>query len=252
MRVLVLGATGEMGGLVAELLRERGHEVMPASRATGVDAVTGEGLDSCLAGADALVDCLNRDALTRRAAMAFFPVSAEHVLSAAKRQGVGHLVLLSIVGVTAQEARRAIGYYAGKAAQEDRYLASGMPVTVVATTGWFTLAEKFLTQITLGSMALIPPTLLQPVHPAAAAAALVDAVEAGPGVTRVELAGPERLRADEMARRLASTRGEAVRVLRVPFPSRAFREGAMLPAPTARIDDRTYAAWLDSLRPNLD
>ena len=193
MRVLVLGATGEMGGLVAELLRERGHEVMPASRATGVDAVTGEGLDGCLAGADALVDCLNRDALTHRAAMAFFPVSAEHVLSAAKRQGVGHLVLLSIVGVTRQEARRAIGYYAGKAAQEDRYLASGMPVTVVATTGWFTLAEKFLTQIRLGSIVLLPPTLLQPVHPDAAARALVDAVEAGPGVTRVELAGPERL-----------------------------------------------------------
>lgn len=184
--------------------------------------------------------------------MAFFPVSAEHVLSAAKRQGVGHLVLLSIVGVTRQEARRAIGYYAGKAAQEDRYLASGMPVTVVATTGWFTLAEKFLTQIRLGSIVLLPPTLLQPVHPDAAARALVDAVEAGPGVTRVELAGPERLRADEMARRLASARRQAVHVLRVPFPSRAFREGAMLPAPTARIDERTYAAWLDSLRPNLD
>ena len=65
-------------------------------------------------------------------------------------------------------------------------------------------------------------------------------------------AGPERLRADEMARRLASARRQAVHVLRVPFPSRAFREGAMLPAPTARIDERTYAAWLDSLRPNLD
>lgn len=233
-----------MGSRVVEQLRRAGHDVLAASRTHGVDVLTGAGLDAALAGADVVIDCLNRTALSRRAAMPFFVGTADRVLDAARRCGVPHLVLTSICNVTDDAARRALGYYAGKAAQEDRYVGSGLPVTVVATTAWFTLAATALEQGSIGRLAFVPTTLLRPVHPDAAASALVSAAEAGPGVRRVELAGPEVLRADRMVRDLAAARGRRVRVIGVPFPGSAFRNGAMLPRPEVPVDGRRYSEWL--------
>ena len=48
-----------MGGRVARLLESAGHQVVLASRSTGIDAYTGTGLADSFAGADAVVDCLN-------------------------------------------------------------------------------------------------------------------------------------------------------------------------------------------------
>jgi uncharacterized protein YbjT (DUF2867 family) len=44
MRITVMGATGLIGSRVAECLRNTGHDVVAASRSSGVDAVTGAGL----------------------------------------------------------------------------------------------------------------------------------------------------------------------------------------------------------------
>lgn len=70
--------------------------------------------------------------------------------------------------------------------------------------------------------------------------ALVEAVEAGPGGPRIELAGPQPHRADQMAAAYADAIGHKVRVIPMPFPSRAFREGAMLPGPAVRVDERCF------------
>ena len=85
--------------------------------------------------------------------------------------------------------------------------------------------------------------MLQPVHPAAAAD-LLSEVAVGDPQGRVQLAGPERIRADEMTRRLAQVRGDGVRVLGVPFPGKGFRRDGLLPRGDFQTDPRTYAAWL--------
>lgn len=244
MRAVVLGGSGAIGSRVVQRLRGAGHDVLVASRTSGVDVLTGAGLDAALTGADVVIDCLNRTALTRRAAVPFFTGTADHVLGAARRCRVPHLVLTSICNVTDSVARSALGYYAGKAAQEERYVRSGLPVTVVATTAWFTLAATALQQGRLGPVAVVPTTRLQPVHPDAAAAALVAAAQEGPGSGRVELAGPEVLRADEMVRQLVRARRQRVAVFGVPFPGAGFRHGAMLPGPQVPVDGRRYGEWL--------
>lgn len=247
MRVVILGGAGEMGSLVARLLSGRGHDVVPASRASGVDATTGDGLDAALTGADVVVDCLNITTASKGRATAFFTTTAQHVIGAARRTGVPHLVLTSIVNVTDAGVRRALGYYAAKAAQEEAYVKSGLPVTVVASTAWFSLAEQFLTQAHVGPVAVVPAMTLQPVDPAAVAAALAEAVEAGAPparVRRIQLAGPERLRADAMARDLAAATGRRVRVIGAPFPSRTFRASGLVPRGDVITDSRRYAEWL--------
>lgn len=238
-----------MGALVAHQLRERDHDVVPASRATGVDATTGVGLPHALEGADTLLDCTNRQAVRRRDAVGFFTSVAERVSQACAAAGVGHVVVLSILNVTDQPVRQALGYYAGKAAHEETYVASGLPTSIVSTTAWFSLARQFLSQARVGRVAVVPDMMLQPVHPEAAATLLADVVEAGPppdGTTaRHRLAGPERLCAAVMARDLAARTDPGPKVLAAPFPpSREFRQGALLPRGTVQTDTRRFSDWL--------
>ena len=246
-RVVVLGGNGEMGGAVTDVLRGRGHDVLPVSRATGVDAVTGAGLDGALSRADTVVDCLNHLTLSRRAAVSFFGGAAARVADAAGRTGVAHVVCLSIVNAADHGVRRAMGYYDGKAAQEEAYTAGAVPVTLARTTAWFSLAETFLRQVRVGPVAFVPGMRLRPVHPAAAAAFLADAVEAGPrtghGADVWQLAGPEEHDAAAMARALAGARHPGVKVVRLPVPVAALREG-LLPRGEVEVDDRRFADWL--------
>ena len=186
-RVVVLGGTGEMGARVAAALEARGHDVVRAARSTGVDVTTGAGLDDALVGADTVLDCLNVVTTSRADAVAFFEGAARRVRAAAEQAGVGHLVVLSIVNTTDPTVRRAVGYYAGKAAQEEAYEGTTVPVTVVRTTAWFTLGETFLSQIRLGRVAVVPRLRLRPVHPDAAASLLADVVARGPGTPLLEL-----------------------------------------------------------------
>jgi nucleoside-diphosphate-sugar epimerase len=52
MKIVIIGGTGLIGSKLAPLLRSRGHEVLQASPSRGVNAVTGEGLQPAIAGAD--------------------------------------------------------------------------------------------------------------------------------------------------------------------------------------------------------
>lgn len=248
-RAVVLGGTGAMGRRVVDLLRDGGTEVTAASRSTGVDARTGEGLDRAFEGADVVVDCTNVVTVRRRAAEGFFRDVASSTAAAAREQGVRHLVVLSILNTTRPEVRGALGYYGGKAVHEETYLDSGLPVTVVATTAWFDLAEQFLTQGRLGPVAAIPGMTLQPVHPQATAELLAEvaAGEAPEGTAYRRLAGPELIPAPDMARRLVRSRLTGPRVVGVPFPlSRTFRRGALLPRPDqeVQVDTRRFDDWV--------
>jgi len=250
-RVVVLGGSGAMGAQVCRLLRERGNDVLAASRATGVDVCTGAGLEAALSGADTVVDCLNVVTMSRRTAVSFFAGAASRVADAAATAGVGHVVCLSIVNVTDPAVRRLTGYYAGKAAQEEAYAAGPVPLTLARTTAWFSLAETFLSQIRIGPVAVVPGLRLQPVHPCAAAEFVADAVESGPASgspPRVEvrqLAGPEVMDAAAMARAVASARHPGVRVVRLPLPMAGPRVG-LLPEAHVPTDPRTFDGWLTS------
>ena len=56
MKIAVGGATGRLGRHVAEALTERGHQVVAMSRATGVNIITGSGLEAALDGAEVIAD----------------------------------------------------------------------------------------------------------------------------------------------------------------------------------------------------
>ena len=59
MTIVVIGGSGFLGAKLVGALREKGHEVLAASPRTGVDSVTGEGLDVAITGGDVVVDVTN-------------------------------------------------------------------------------------------------------------------------------------------------------------------------------------------------
>src|SRR5262249_59617750 len=69
-----------------------------ASADTGVNTITGEGLDEALEGAQVVVDVANAPNWDDAAVMNFFQTSARNVLAAEVAAGVKHHVALSVVG----------------------------------------------------------------------------------------------------------------------------------------------------------
>ena len=55
MKIVVIGGTGLIGSKLVDRLRDLGHDVVPASPATGVDTLTGAGLDEVLTATDVVV-----------------------------------------------------------------------------------------------------------------------------------------------------------------------------------------------------
>jgi uncharacterized protein YbjT (DUF2867 family) len=132
-KITIIGGTGLIGAKLARLLALAGHEVVAASPGTGVNSVTGLGLDEALAGADILVDVSNAMSFDPAEVRDFFDASGRNLTRAAAAAGVGHHVVLSIVGADRMPGN---GYFDGKLVQERIAAGSGLPYTIVRSTSF--------------------------------------------------------------------------------------------------------------------
>ena len=243
MRIGVAGATGTVGRLVVRDARDRGHDVVPLARSFGVDLTTGAGLTDRLHGVDAVVDVLNTSTQRRAVAEAFFTTTTARLLAAELAAGVGHHVLLSIVGIDDVPS----GYYLGKVAQEGAVRAGPVPWSILRATQFHEFADQMLAVARVGRTSLVPDLLSQTVAAADVARALVEAVERGPRGRLVDLGGPAAARLPDLSRRLVAARGDDRRVLPLLVPGRAgrlMREGALLPRGRWEVGTTTFEDWL--------
>ena len=160
MRITVIGASGLIGTKVVDLLREGGHDVVAASRASGADVITGDGLGDALAGANVLVDVTNSPSFEDDPVMAFFTTSTTNLVAAAKAAGVGHYVALSIVGV---DGLPESGYMRAKVAQEKLITESSLPYSIVHATQFAEFADGIIASTTEGDAVRVPDALIQPI-----------------------------------------------------------------------------------------
>src|SRR5215470_2925538 len=98
MKIVVIGGTGLIGSKLVAKLREHGHEAVPAAPNTGVNTLTGEGLEGALAGAAVVVDVSNSPSFADEQVMEFFRTSTTNLLEYSAKAGIGHYVALSVVG----------------------------------------------------------------------------------------------------------------------------------------------------------
>jgi uncharacterized protein YbjT (DUF2867 family) len=250
VRLVVVGGSGTVGRYVVEAGRDRGHQVVVASRATGVDVVSGAGLDAAVAGADAVIDAGNIEALRRDRATAYFTGAVGRIHDAGWRAGVGRLVVLSIVGV---DRVPGFGYYEAKVAHEEAALAGPLPTAVLRATQFHELAGQLVRRTRRGPVAVVPRMRTQPVAARTVGRALVDLAEGDATGLAGELGGPEVADTVDLARRLVARLGWPVRVLPVPSAgagSRAMRSGALLPGEGARLEGPTFDEWLGGTDPD--
>lgn len=245
MRVAVIGGTGNIGRLTVTALRQSGHDPVVVARSHGVDVITGTGLEHALAGVGAVIDVTNTAATGREAAREFFATSTRNLLSAEKRAGVGHHVVLSIVNVDKIEGN---AHYAGKRVQEEVALAGAVPASVVRATQFHDFAAMVAGWTREGDVATIAPLLVQPIAPADVADVLVRTALGAPRGRARDIAGPETQDLVDMARRTFAARGESVRLVptwRGPFGLQMCGE-VLLPGDDAWIAPTTFEAWLAS------
>ena len=243
MKIIVIGGTGLIGSKLVKLLIERGHDAIAASPATGVNTITGEGLDDALAGVDTVVDVANSPSFEDKAVLEFFQVSGRNLLAAEARAGVRHHVALSVVG-THRLAES--GYFRGKIAQEQLITAGGIPYTIVHSTQFFEFLGGIAQSGAQGDDVRLSPAFVQPIASDDVALAMADATLAAPVNGTVEIAGPERVRLAELVQRYLRKTGDA-RLVRADPGARYFGalldDDTLVPGPNPRLGNIDFDTW---------
>lgn len=204
MRITVFGASGQIGRQVVELLTGEGHDVVAASRTSGVDVLTGDGVGDAVRDAHVLVDVLNSPSYDDEPVMQFFNTATRTLVDAARTAGVGHYVALSIVGVTRLPDS---GYMRAKVAQETLIEASGLPYTIVRATQFIEFADMIVASLTVGDVVRVPDARIQPVAAAEVAGHVARAAIGSP-VGIVELGGPDKITFAQLAETVLARSGE--------------------------------------------
>jgi uncharacterized protein YbjT (DUF2867 family) len=244
MKIVVIGGSGLIGKRVVRNLRERGHEVLPASPSSGVNTVTGEGLPQALVGAQVVVDVANSPTFEDKAALEFFEKSGRNLLSAEEAAGVGHHVALSVVGT---ERLLAMGYFRAKLAQENLIKASPVPYTIVRATQFFEFVGSIAQSATEGQTVRLPPTLMQPIASDDLAALIADVAVAEPLKGTIEVAGPEPIGLDDLVRKFLSANRDARTVTtdnRAGYFGIQVNDQSLTPGDHPRLGPTRFEDWL--------
>ena len=244
MKIVVIGGSGLIGSKLVSKLREHGHEALAASPESGVNTLTGEGIDEALEGASVVVDVSNSPSFEDAAVMAFFTAATRNLLAAEAAAGVAHHVALSVVGT---ERLTESGYFRAKLAQEELIEDSSIPCSIVRATQFYEFIKRIAADATDGDTVRLPPALIQPMAADAVASAVGRVAVGEPINGMVEVAGPEQFRLDELVRDVLTKLDDPREVVTDP-QARYFglspSERALLPGPDARITETRFGGWL--------
>src|SRR5213593_4611157 len=158
MKIVVIGGTGLIGSKTVPIVRQGGHDVVAASPKTGVDTITGEGLEGVMVGTQVVIDLSNSPSFEDSAVLKFFETSGRNLLAAETAAGVRHHVALSIVGTDRTPDN---GYFRAKVAQEKLIEKSGIPYTIIRSTQFLEFLGGIAASSADGKIVRLSPGLFQ-------------------------------------------------------------------------------------------
>jgi uncharacterized protein YbjT (DUF2867 family) len=244
MKIVVIGGSGLIGTKLVSRLRQKGHEVLPASPNSGVNTITGEGLAEALAGAQVVVDLANSPSFEDKAVLEFFETAGRNLLAAEATAGVGHHLALSVVGT---DRLPASGYLRAKMAQENLIKASGIPYTIVRSTQFFEFIGRIVESGVDGDVIRLSPALLQPIASDDVADAMADAALGAPVNGTIEIAGPEPWPLDKLARSLLNANGDSREVIadvHARYYGTELNDRSLTPGDHPRLGSIRFEDWL--------
>ena len=244
MKIVVIGGTGLIGSKTVAILRQGGHEVVAASPKTGVNTITGEGLQEAMAGTQVVIDLANSPSFEDRAVLEFFETSGRNLLAAEAAAGVQHHVALSIVGTDRTPDN---GYFRAKVAQEHLIEASGIPYTIIRSTQFLEFLGGIAASSAEGNIVRLSPGLFQPIAADDVAPIVAEVALAAPRNGIVEIAGPERAPFHAIVARYLQAVGDPRAVVSDPearyFGGRV-EERSLVPLGEARLGRIGLDEWL--------
>jgi uncharacterized protein YbjT (DUF2867 family) len=244
MKIVVIGGTGLVGSKLVNKLCEHGHEAVAAAPNTGVNTLTGEGLEEVLKGASVVVDVSNSPSWEDSAVLKFFETSTRNLLTYEAVAGVGHHVALSVVGT---DQLSESGYFRAKIVQEKLIKNSSIPYTIIHATQFFEFLKGIADISVVDGKVHLPPVLFQPMAADDVASAVARIAVGRPVNGIIEIAGPEQFRLDELVRHRLATLKDPREV--VPDPKALYfgaklSERTLVPGSGAQLGDTRFEAWL--------
>lgn len=243
MKIVVIGGSGLIGSKVVNKLRANGHEVIAASPASGINTITGEGLDAALAGTQVVLDVANSPSFEDKAVFEFFRTSGQNLLAAEAKAGVKHHVALSVVGT---DRLTESGYFRAKIEQERLIRESKIPYTIVHSTQFFEFLGAIAQSGADGDTVHLSPAFVQPIASDDVAAAVADYTVGSPVNAVVEIAGPERVRLSDLVQRFLKVSNDprtVVQDVHARYFGAELKDDTLVPGPNPRIGALNLEAW---------
>lgn len=248
MKIVVVGGTGLIGSKTIAVLKGAGHSALAAAPNTGVDTITGDGLDAALAGADVVIDLVNSPSFEPSAVLDFFTKHETHLLAAERRAGVKHHVALSIVGT---ERSPDNGYFRAKVAQEELIKGGGVPYTIIRATQFMEFIGAIADSGQKDGAVHIATGMFQPIAADDVAAIVAEHALAAPHNGTLDIAGPERAPFSEIVKSYLAQMGDPREVFADPqalyFGGRV-EQLSLVPTGDARLGHITLSEWISRRR----
>lgn len=247
MKAVVFGGRGLIGSKVVEILKAQGHEAVAVSRGQGIDAVSGQGLEAALQGADVIIDTMDSPSFEDNVAKNFFETSTRNLIAVASGKAIKHYIALSVVGT---QNLQISGYFQGKLQQENLIKASGIPYTIARATQFYEFS-KFIAQVaTEDDIVRLPSAKMQPIAAIDVAQAIAVIATGKPYNAIVDIAGPEQIAMSEFARKTLAAEQDTRNVVTdetalyvQTFP---VNDTTLTPGPNAILGSLTFDRWLSN------
>jgi uncharacterized protein YbjT (DUF2867 family) len=244
MKIVVIGGTGLIGSKLVDKLRQLDHIVIAASPDSGVNTITGAGVNEVLKDADVVVDVSNSPSFEDKAVMDFFQRSSVNLLTAAADAEVKHYVALSVVGA---DRLPGSGYLRAKFAQEELIRESGIPYSLLRSTQFFEFASRIAQAATTGNEVHISTGAIQPIASEETVSALADIVINKPLNATIEVGGPVRMPMADFIRYYLTTTEDSRQLIadeHAQYFGVELNDDSLVTGENARIGKIKYEDWL--------